>query len=87
MSNLRLAAREARGNPLSAYFAAQRVAELVWQKSESLILVDYTTSLEHILNKTPDARTERVVARNEIVRSHPAAARSARVPSRNIFFP
>ena len=38
-SNLRLAAREARGNPLPAYFAAQRAAESVGKKSESLILV------------------------------------------------
>ena len=39
MSNLRLDAREARGNPLPAYFAAQRAAESVGEKSESLILV------------------------------------------------
>jgi hypothetical protein len=39
MSNLRLDAREARGNPLPAYFAAQRAAESVGKKSESLILV------------------------------------------------
>ena len=39
MSNLRLAAREARGNPLPAYFAAQRAAESIGKKSESLILV------------------------------------------------
>ncbi|MDP6528034.1 MAG: recombinase family protein [Candidatus Pacebacteria bacterium] len=38
-SNLRLDAREARGNPLPAYFAAQRAAESVGKKSESLILV------------------------------------------------
>lgn len=38
-SNLRLAAREARGNPLPAYFAAQRAAESVGKKSESSILV------------------------------------------------
>jgi len=38
-SNLRLAAREARGNPISPYEAAQRAAELVGGKSESLILV------------------------------------------------
>ncbi len=38
-SNLRLAAREARGNPLHAYFAAQRAAESIGKKSESLILV------------------------------------------------
>jgi len=41
-SNLRLDAREARGNPLPAYFAAQRAAESVGKKSESLILVDLT---------------------------------------------
>lgn len=29
---------------------------------------NYTTSLEYILNKTPNARAERAVARNEIVR-------------------
>ena len=40
MSNLRLAAREARGNPLHAYFAAQRAAESIGKKSESLILVE-----------------------------------------------
>lgn len=38
-SNLRLAARDARGNPLPAYFAAQRAAESVGKKSESSILV------------------------------------------------
>ena len=38
-SNLRLAAREARGNPILPYEAAQRTAELVGKKSESLILV------------------------------------------------
>ena len=38
-SNLRLAAREARGNPLPPYFAALRAAESVGKKSESLILV------------------------------------------------
>ncbi len=38
-SNLRLDAREARGNPLPAYFAAQRATESVGKKSESLILV------------------------------------------------
>ena len=38
-SNLRLAAREARGNPILPYEAAQRAAELVGKKSESLILV------------------------------------------------
>ncbi len=38
-SNLRLDAREARGNPLPAYFATQRAAESVGEKSESLILV------------------------------------------------
>ena len=41
-SNLRLDAREARGNPLPAYFAAQRAAESVGKKSESLILVGAT---------------------------------------------
>jgi len=40
MSNLHLNAREARGNPLPAYFAAQRAAESVGKKSESLILVE-----------------------------------------------
>jgi hypothetical protein len=40
MSNLRLAAREARGNPLPPYFAAQRAAESVGKKSESFILVE-----------------------------------------------
>ena|SRR3990167_3732782 len=39
VSNLRLAAREARGNPVLPYFAAQRAAELIGKKSESLILV------------------------------------------------
>jgi len=39
-SNLHLNAREARGNPLPAYFAAQRAAESVGKKSESLILVE-----------------------------------------------
>jgi site-specific DNA recombinase len=38
-SNLRLDAREARGNPLPPYFAVQRAAESVGEKSESLILV------------------------------------------------
>ena len=38
-SNLRLAAREARGNPVLPYFAAQRAAESIGEKSESLILV------------------------------------------------
>ena len=38
-SNLRLAAREARGNPILPYEAALRAAELVGKKSESLILV------------------------------------------------
>ena len=38
-SNLRLDAREVRGNPLPAYFAAQRAAESVGEKDESLILV------------------------------------------------
>ncbi len=38
-SNLRLAVREAHGNPLPPYFAAQRAAESVGEKSESLILV------------------------------------------------
>ena len=33
---------------------------------------NYTTLLEYILNKIPDARAERVVALNEIVRSRPA---------------
>ena len=40
MSNLRLDAREVRGNPLPAYFAAQRAAESVGEKDESLILVE-----------------------------------------------
>ncbi|PIP33934.1 hypothetical protein COX22_01675, partial [Candidatus Falkowbacteria bacterium CG23_combo_of_CG06-09_8_20_14_all_49_15] len=38
-SNLRLAAREARGNPILPYEAARCAAELVGKKSESLILV------------------------------------------------
>lgn len=38
-SNLRLAAREARVNPVLPYFAAQRAAESIGKKSESLILV------------------------------------------------
>ena len=38
-SNLRLAAREARGNPVLPYFAAQRAAESIGQIPESLILV------------------------------------------------
>ncbi len=38
-SNLRLDACEARGNPLPAYFAAQRATESIGKKSESLILV------------------------------------------------
>ncbi len=38
-SNLRLAAREARGNPVLPFSAALRAAELVKKKSESLILV------------------------------------------------
>ena len=38
-SNLRLAAREARGNPILPYEAAQRAAELVGKIPESLILV------------------------------------------------
>ncbi|KKS33493.1 MAG: hypothetical protein UU96_C0022G0001, partial [Parcubacteria group bacterium GW2011_GWC2_42_13] len=38
-SNLRLAAREARGNPILPYEAARCAAELVGEKSESLILV------------------------------------------------
>jgi len=33
MSNLRLDAREARGNPLPPYFAVQRAAESVGEKS------------------------------------------------------
>ena len=38
-SNLRLAARETRGNPILPYEAAQRAAESIGKKSESLILV------------------------------------------------
>ena len=38
-SNLRLAAREARGNTILPYEAARCAAELVGEKSESLILV------------------------------------------------
>ena len=44
ISNLRLAAREARGNPILPYEAAQRAAELVGKKSESLILVELYNS-------------------------------------------
>ncbi|NCP17503.1 hypothetical protein GW853_03070 [Candidatus Kuenenbacteria bacterium] len=39
ISNLRLATREARGNPILPYEAARCAAELVGKKSESLILV------------------------------------------------
>jgi len=40
ISNLRLNAREARGNPVQPYFAAQRATKLVGKKTESLILVE-----------------------------------------------
>jgi len=40
ISNLRLNAREARGNPVLPYFSALRAAELVGEKTESLILVE-----------------------------------------------
>jgi hypothetical protein len=40
ISNLRLASRALRGEPVFPYAAAQRAAALVGQKDESLILVE-----------------------------------------------
>ena len=50
-----MAAREARGNPILPYEAAQRAAELVGEKSESLILVHLFDEIEPILNETDGA--------------------------------
>ncbi|MDP2676085.1 MAG: hypothetical protein Q8O83_00130, partial [bacterium] len=54
ISNLRLAAREARGNPILPYEAAQRAAELVGEKSESLILVELYDSARTFFERNAD---------------------------------
>jgi hypothetical protein len=44
ISNLRLASRSVRGEPVFPYLSALRAAESVGQKSESLILVELYNS-------------------------------------------
>jgi len=51
ISNLRLASRVVRGEPVFPYLSALRAAESVGQKSESLILVELYNSARTFFDK------------------------------------